>query len=117
MAHSWIHNVVQFTFVLLALSTLRRGQYCFLAILEAFCVCECACMCVCAVCMCACVCATNVCICRAVCYIVCAVCVCVQKRERDKTITCFKLCLLIHHMQCVYACVGVWMCIYVMLKH
>ena len=45
---------------------------------------------------------------------VCAVCVCirVQIRERDKTITRFQLCT--YTLQCR---VGLWMCIYVMLKH
>ena len=59
----------------------------------------CACMYVCVVC--------NVCMC--VCVLrMCAyaelrgVCICVQKRKRDKTITCFKVCVLTHHSAYVY---------------
>ena len=63
-----------------------------------------ACMYVCVVCMCACVCVCCECVHMQSCVLqvcVCDVCICVQKRKRDKTITCFEVCT--YTPQCVYA--------------
>ena len=73
------------------------------------------CVCMCGVYVCMCVCCK--CVHMQSCVLhVCVQCVYVCKRRRDKTITCFEVCVLIHHSVRMHMC-GVCMCIYVMLKH